>query len=111
MPEILTAPPKNQTYEQSQRYFSFQIKGWTNFDLKDNTLPEIAEAIEQGGGFLTLIEVVKVEDDLASVGDEEVRECFENILAAKRLVQNVHELPKKLIEELRSALKTEYEVT
>jgi len=109
MPEILTAPTKNQTYEQSERYFSFQIKGWTNFDLKDNTLAEIAEAIEQGGGFLTLIEVLKVEDDLASVGDEEVRECFENILAAKRLVQNVHELPKKLIEELRSALKTEYE--
>ena len=110
MPEILTAPTKNQTYEQSERYFSFQIKGWTNFDLKDNTLAEIAEGIEQGGGFLTLIEVLKVEDDLASVGDEEVRECFENILAAKRLVQNVHELPKKLIEELRSALKTEYEV-
>jgi hypothetical protein len=110
MPEILRVPQTNQTYEQSQRYFSFQIKGWTNFDPTDNTLVEIAEAIEQGGGFLTLIENLKVEDNLASIADEEVRECFENILAAKRLVQNVHELPKKLIEELRSALKTEDEV-
>jgi hypothetical protein len=109
MPEIFPVTRTNHTYEKSQRYFSFQIKGWANFDLTDRTLVEIAEAIEQGGGFLTLIEVLKVEDDLAFVGDEEVKECFENMLAAKRLVQNVHGLPKKLIEELRSALKTEYE--
>lgn len=110
MPETLRVPETSQTDEQSQKYFSFQIKGWTNFDLTDNTLVEIAERIEQGGGFLTLIEVLKVEDTLASIGDEEVQECFENILAAKRLVQNVHELPKKLIDELRSALKTEDEI-
>ncbi len=75
----------------------------------DKTLARIVEGIEQGGGFLTLVEVLKIEDDLASIGDEEVRECFANILAAERLVRNVHELPKKLIEELRSALKTEDE--
>ena len=109
MPETLRVPETSQTDQQSQKYFSFQIKGWTSFDPTDNTLGEIAEAIEQGGGFLTLIEVLKVEDDLASIGDEEVKECFENILAAKRLLQNVHELPKKLIEDLRSALKTEDE--
>ena len=56
------------------------------------------------------MEVLKVEDDLASIGDEEVRECFANILAAKRLLRNAHELPKNLIEELRSALKTDEEV-
>ena len=39
-----------------------------------------------------------------------MRGCFENILAAKRLLQNIHELPTKLIEELRSALKTEEEI-
>ena len=110
MSETLGAPQKNQTDEQSEKYFSFQIKGGQISTLLDKTLAEIAEGIEQGGGFLTLIEVLKVEDDLASIGDEEVRECFENILAAKRLVQNVHELPKKLIDELRSALKTEEEV-
>jgi len=76
----------------------------------DKTLAKIAEDIEQGGGFLTLVEVLQVEDDLASIGDEEVRECFQTVLAAKRLIRNVHELPKTLIEELRSALKTEEEV-
>jgi hypothetical protein len=35
-----------------------------------------------------------------------VRDCFANILAAKRLVRNIHQLPHKLIEDLRSALKT-----
>ena len=75
----------------------------------DKTLARIVEGIEQGGGFLTLVEVLKIEDDLASIGDEEVRECFADILAAKRLVRNVHELPKALLEDLRLALKTEEE--
>ena len=110
MSKILRAPQKIQTYEQSEKYFSFQIKGWTNFDPMDMTLARIAEGIEQGGGFVSLMEVLKVEDDLASIGDEEVRECFANILAAKRLLRNAHELPKNLIVELCSALKTEEEV-
>jgi hypothetical protein len=110
MSETLGAPQKNQTDVQSEKYFSFQIKGWTNFDPMDKTLARIAEGIEQGRGFLTLMEVVKTEEDLASIGDEEVRECFANTLAAERLLRNVHELPKNLIEELRSALKTEEEV-
>ncbi len=76
----------------------------------DKTLAGIAEGIEQGGGFLTLIEVLKAEEDLAAINDDEVRECFANILAAQRLVRNVHELPKRLIVELRSALKVEEEV-
>src|ERR1700716_3112749 len=95
------------TSEQNEKYFSFQIEGWTNFDPMDKTLARIADGIEQGGGFLTLMEVVKVEDDFASIGDEEVRECFANILAAKRLLQNVHGFPRKLREDLRSALNTE----
>lgn len=108
MPEA-SAPPKNPTDEHRDKYFSFQIKGWTNFDPMAKTLARVAEGIEQGGGFLTLVDVLHVEDDLASIADEEVRECFANILAAKRLVKNVHELPKDLLEELRSALKTEPE--
>jgi hypothetical protein len=107
MSETLEVPPNNQTDEQSEKYTNFQIKGWTNFDPARKTLAEIAEGIERGGGCLTLIEVLKVEDELAAIGDEEVRECFANILAAKRLLKNVHELPKSLIEELSSALKTE----
>jgi hypothetical protein len=105
MPE----PQQPQTDEHREKYYGFQIKGWTNFDPMDKSLTKIAENIEQGGGLLTLVEVLRSESDLANIGDEEVRECFANILAAKRLVKNVHELPKKLIEELRSALKVEEE--
>jgi predicted RecB family endonuclease len=110
MSDALTAPLEIQTNEPNERYFSVQIKAWTNFDPMDKSLAKVAEAIEQGGGFLTLVEVLKVEDDLACISDEEVRECFANMLAAKRLVRNVHDLPKKLIEDLRSALRTEEEV-
>ena len=109
MSEIFSASQRNETDEHKEKYFSFQIKGWTNFNPMDKTLARIVEGIDQGGGFLTLVEVLKVEEDIAAIDDEEVRECFANILAAQRLVRNVHELPKKLIEELRSALKTEDE--
>ena len=110
MSETLSASQKNQTDEHKDKYFNFQIKGWTNFEPTDKTLTKVAEGIEQGGGCLTLLEVLKVEGDLASIEDEEVRECFANMLAGKRLLRNVHELPKELIEELRSALKTAEEV-
>ena len=110
MSETLGALQKSQPDVQREKYYSFQIKAWTNFDPMDKTLTKIAEGIEQGRGFLTLMEVVKVEEDLASISDEEVRECFANTLAAERLLRNFHELSKNLIEELRSALKTEEEV-
>ena len=107
MADKVVASSTGKTDEHKEKYFSFQIKGWTNFDPMDKTLAKIAENIEQGSGFLTLVEVLKTENDLACIGDEEVRECFANILAAKRLVRTVHELPPNLIEELRLALKTE----
>jgi hypothetical protein len=104
-----TSPIENQTDEHKEKYYSFQIKGWTKFDPMDKTLTKIAENITLGGGFLTLVEVLHVENDLATIHDEEVRDCFANILAAERLVKNVHALPNNLIEELRSALKAEEE--
>jgi len=110
MSETLKVPATNQNNEQSKKYFSFQIKGWTNFDPMDKTLTRVAERIEQGDGFLTLVEVLRVEDEVASIDDEEVRECFENLLAAKRLIQNVNELPAKVKEELFAALKTVAEI-
>jgi len=51
MPETLRSPQKIQTREQSEKYFSFQIKGWTNFDPMDKTLAKIAEGIEQDADF------------------------------------------------------------
>ena len=110
MSETLRVPATNQSFEQNEKYFSFQIKGWTNFDPIDKTLAEVAEGIEQGNGFLTLVEVLRVEEKVTSIDDEEAKECFENLLAAKRLIQNVNELPAKVKEELRAALKSEEEV-
>jgi hypothetical protein len=110
MSETLKAPPTNQNNEQGQKYFSFQIKGWTNFDPMDKTVARIAERLEQGEGFLTLVEVLKVENEVASIDDEEVKECFENLLAAKRLIQNANELPAKVKEELFAALKLAEEI-
>ena len=110
MSETLNAPQKHQTDEHIEKYFSFQIKGWTTIDPMAESLSRIAENIEQGGGLLTVVEVLKTEDDLVCIDDDEVRECFANLLAAKRLVRNIHELPENLIEDLRSALNSMVEV-
>lgn len=110
MSETLNAPQKHQTDEHTEKYFSFQIKGWTTIDPMKGSLSRIAENIEQGGGFLTVVEVLKTEDDLVCIDDDEVRECFANLLAAQRLVRNIHELPETLIEDLRSALNSMEEV-
>ena len=110
MSETLKVLPTDQNSEHTAKYFTFQIRGWTNFDPMDKALATIAERIERGDGFLTLVEVLRVENEIAAIDDEEVRECFENLHAAKRLIQNVNELPAKLKEELRAALKTEEEI-
>ena len=110
MPDTLGAPQKSQTDEHKEKYFAFQIKGWTNFDPMDKTLATVAERIKEGEGFLTLVEVLKVEDQVAAIDDAEVRECFENLLAARRLIQNVSELPAKIKEDLFAALRTAEEI-
>jgi hypothetical protein len=107
--EILRTPLQ-QIDSRSGKYHKFQIKGWANFDPTGKSLLEIAKRMEEGDGFLTLVDVVRVENDVSQVGDEEARECFENMLAAKRILRNADELPKKLVEELRSAINTENEV-
>jgi hypothetical protein len=109
MSDTLGAPQKGQTDEHKETYYSFQIKGWVSFDPMGQTLAKIAEKIDRGDGYITMVEILKTENDLAGLGDEEVKECFANILAAKRLLKTVHELPKDLVEKLRSALKTEEE--
>jgi hypothetical protein len=110
MSEALKAPQEIQLHEQSHKYFELHLKAWTNFDPMQKTLNKIALGIEEGGGFLTLIEVLRVEDDVTSIDNEDVRECFENAIAAKRLIQNVAKLPKVLLESLRLALKTEEKI-
>jgi DNA-directed RNA polymerase subunit F len=110
MSETIKVASTNPNAETIEKYFSFQIKGWTNFDPMDKTLVKVAERIERGDGFLTLVEVLKVEDDVNSIDEEEAKECFENLLAAKRLIQKVNDLPEKVRQELRAVLKSEEEV-
>jgi hypothetical protein len=110
MSETSKVPPSDQSSEPSTKYFNFQIKGWAGFDPMDKTLRNVAERIEGGGGFLTLVEVLKVENEIATIDDEEVREYFANLHAAKRLIQNMKELPVNLKEELRAALNPDEQV-
>jgi hypothetical protein len=111
MSQTLTVAQKRQSLEpDGEKYFKLQINAWTNFDPMDKNLLEIALAIEQGSGLVMATKVLRIEHDLPSIGDEEVMESFENILAAKRVLQHVQELPKKLIEDLRSAINSEKEI-
>ncbi|MGA9798772.1 MAG: hypothetical protein WBQ68_07165 [Terriglobales bacterium] len=109
MSEILKGVRTSQSSE-SEKYFSFHIKGWTNFDPMNTTLAQIAERIERGDGFLTLVEVLRVEEKVTFIDDEEAKKWFENLLAARRLIQNVNELPANVREELRAALKNDEEI-
>jgi hypothetical protein len=106
--EILRTP-LHEVDGRNLKYSKFQIKGWLNFDPTGKTLGEIAKGLEEGDGLLTLVDVVRVEDDIAKIGEEEAREYFENILAAKRVLRNAEHLPRKLAEELRSAMNMKLE--
>ena len=103
-------PQNSETPAQRGKYFKFQLSGWTDFDPMDKELSEITDAIAQGSGLLSVIEVVEVEDDLAAIKDMEVREGFQNILAARRILRSLGDLPKNVVEELRSALRVQEEV-
>ncbi|MBV8894182.1 MAG: hypothetical protein JO266_19790 [Acidobacteria bacterium] len=89
---------------QSRKYFKFQLSGWTDFDPMDKQFSEISAAIEKGGGLVSSVEVLEVQDDVSRIKDKEVAEAFQNILAANRVLVNVDKLPKKLVEDLRSVL-------
>jgi hypothetical protein len=98
-------PQPNQGPAAKERYYKVQMRAWTNFDPMEKTLAEIADSMDQGNGFLSVVEVLEVAENLASVGDEDVRDGVANILAAKRLLGAIETLPQKLKEELRSALQ------
>ena len=68
-------PQNNETPAQRGKYFKFQLSGWTDFDPMDKELSEITDAIAQGSGLLSAIEVVEVQDDLAAIKDMEVRKA------------------------------------
>ncbi|HEV2699248.1 MAG TPA: hypothetical protein VGU90_14725 [Terriglobales bacterium] len=104
MSDVAKIPNISAASTGAAKYFKIQVRGWTDFDPLDKKLPEIADAIEQGGGFLTAVEVLDVKDDLSAINDNVVREGFENILAARRVLRSIGELPTSVVEDLRAAL-------
>ena len=110
MLNIAKAPQNSGTPAQRGRYFKVQIRAWTDFDPMDKKLPEITEAIERGGGLLTAIEVLEVEDDLAAISDNEVKEGSKTSRAARKVLRSIGELPKSLVDDLRSVLNARQEV-
>src|SRR5437773_10925656 len=93
MLNIAKAPQNSGTHAQRGRYFKVQIRAWTDFDPMDKKLPEITEAIEGGGGLLTAIEVLKVEDDLAAISDNAVKEVFQNIIHVAMVLRSTGHVP------------------
>ena len=104
MSDVAKVPNISTASNGAVKYFKIQVRGWTDFDPLDKNFAEIADAIERGGGFLTAIEVLDIKDDLSAIGDNVVREGFENILAARRVLRSIGELPTSLVEDLRAAL-------
>jgi hypothetical protein len=97
------APPHSA---ESAKYFKLQLKAWTNFDPAQYDLTAIADAIRNGGGFVTVMEVSQV-SKLNEISDPEVRERFESVAAAEKLLRNLDKLPKSVREQLYSALAAE----
>src|SRR5438046_10396795 len=108
--DIAKTPQNSGIPAQGGRYFKLQIRAWTDFDPMDKNLSEITEAIEQGGGLLTAIEVLTVEEDLAASSDNDEREGVQNILDARRVLGSVGELPKRFVADDRATKRAEEEV-
>jgi hypothetical protein len=91
---------------ESRKYFKLQLKAWTSFDPAQYDLTAIADAIQNGGGFITVMEVTQV-SGLNEIGDLEVRERFESLDAAEKLLRNLDKLPKSVRDQLSAALAVE----
>jgi hypothetical protein len=89
-----------------QKYYKVQMKAWMTVEPSEMNLTQIAAVVEQGLGILTAIEVVKEFDSLAGVDDVEVRERFEDLQAAERVLRNIEDLPTPVRERLHAAFAT-----
>jgi hypothetical protein len=101
--DITLAPSKANTPDT---YFKLQLKAWTRFDPSKVDLMEIARAVEAGNAFVTAIEVSRVAAGISEVDDPDVREQFETLAAAERVLRRIEELPESVRDKLRSALVT-----
>lgn len=101
----------NPTVVEKKRFYKVQARVWVQFDPTNAEFSDVAEAIEQGTGFLTMMEVIHVVQDSEEIDDPEVKERFADLRAAERILRNRLELPNSLREKLRSALGTQHEET
>jgi hypothetical protein len=108
MPQAIQplSPTTTLSRPESKKYFKLQLKAWTSFDPTQQELTAIADAIQKGGGFVTVMEVTQV-SELSEISDIEVRERFESLVAAEKILQNLDKLPKAVRDQLSSALANE----
>lgn len=101
LPDIALAPVKASSPET---YYKVQVRAWTRFDPSKAELIDIARAVEAGTAFLTAIDVSQVAAGINDVDDPDVREQFETLAAAERILRKIEELPLAVRDKLRSAL-------
>ena len=99
--DIALAPVKAPSPDS---YYKLQVRAWTRFDPSKAELIDIARAVEAGTAFVTAIEVSRVAGAINDVDDPDVREQFENLAAAERILRRFDELPGAVRDKLRSAL-------
>ena len=99
--EIASAPTKATSPDT---FFKLQIRAWTRFDPRKAELIDIARAVEAGTAFVSAIEVSRVAVGINDVDDPDVREQFETVAAAERILRRVEELPEPVRDKLRMAL-------
>jgi hypothetical protein len=99
--DIGLAPAKAPS---ADTYFKLQVRAWTRFDPTQADLIDIARAVEAGTAFVSAIEVARVAKGINDVDDPDVREQFETLAAAERILRRVEELPDAVRDKLRAAL-------
>jgi hypothetical protein len=99
--DIALAPAKATSPEA---YFKLQVRAWTRFDPSKADLIDIARAVEAGTAFVSAIEVARVVEGISEVDDPDVREQFETLAAAERILRRLEQLPEAVRDKLRVAL-------
>jgi hypothetical protein len=85
-------------------FFKLQVRVWTRFDPSKAELIDIARAVDAGSAFVSAIEVSRAGVGINDVDDPDVREQFETLAAAERILRRVEELPGAVRDKLRIAL-------
>ncbi len=99
--DIALAPAKATSPDT---YFKLQVRAWTRFDPSKAELIDIARAVEAGTAFVSAIEVSQIAAGINDVDDPDVREQFETLAAAERILRSFEQLPAAVRDKLRSAL-------